>query len=125
MVLRRGTDICVIGESTINSSPPSAAYMRQWIGSALVQIMAWRLFGAKPLSKPMLGYYEVVIISLRNKLQWNFKQNAKLFIHYIAAANIVKMRDGGHFAQGEMSIQGSCYVNEKYLDLKFKFIYFD
>ena len=35
---------------------PSAAYMRQWIGSALVQIMACRLFGAKPLSKPMLCY---------------------------------------------------------------------
>ena len=37
-----------------NSSPHSAAYMRQWIGSALVQIMACRLFGAKPLSKPIL-----------------------------------------------------------------------
>ena len=43
----------------LNSSPPSAAYMRQWIGSALVQIMACRLFGAKPLSKPMLGYYQL------------------------------------------------------------------
>ena len=40
---------------SVNSSPPSAAYMHQWIGSALVQIMACRLFGAKPLSKPMLG----------------------------------------------------------------------
>ena len=39
-----------------NSSPPSATYMRQWIGSALVQIMACRLFGAKPLSKPILGF---------------------------------------------------------------------
>ena len=31
---------------------PSAAYIRQWIGSALVQIMimAWRPFGTKPLS---------------------------------------------------------------------------
>ena len=42
---------------SFNSSPLSAAYMRQWIGSALVQIMACRLFGAKPLSKPMLGYF--------------------------------------------------------------------
>ena len=41
----------------IISSPPSDAYMRQWMGSALVQIMACRLFGAKPLSEPMLGYY--------------------------------------------------------------------
>ena len=35
----------------INSSPPSASYMRRWIRSALVQTMACRLFGAKPLSK--------------------------------------------------------------------------
>ena len=43
----------------LNSSPPSAAYMCQWIGSALVQIMAWSLFGAKPLSKPMLRYCQL------------------------------------------------------------------
>ena len=36
-------------------SPPCDAYMRQWIESVLVQIMACRLLGAKPLSKPMLG----------------------------------------------------------------------
>ena len=39
-----------------NLSPLSAAYMGQWIRSALVQIMACRLFGAKPFSKPMLEY---------------------------------------------------------------------
>ena len=33
--------------------------MPQWIRSALVQIMACRLFGTKPLSRPMLGYYEM------------------------------------------------------------------
>ena len=38
---------------------PSAAYMCQLIGSALVQTMAFRLFSAKPLSKPMLGYYQL------------------------------------------------------------------
>ena len=43
----------------VNSSPPSAAYMHQWIGSALVQIMACRLFGAKPLSKTMLAYCQL------------------------------------------------------------------
>ena len=43
----------------INSSPPSAAYMRQWNGSAFVQIMACRLIGAKPLSKPMMGYCQL------------------------------------------------------------------
>ena len=39
---------------SITSSPPSAAYMHQWTGSALVQVMACRLFGAKPLPEPML-----------------------------------------------------------------------
>ena len=43
----------------VNSSPSSGAYMCLWIGSALVQIIAWRLFGAKPLSKSMLGYCEL------------------------------------------------------------------
>ena len=33
--------------------------MRQLIGSALVQIMACRLFDAKPLSKPMLLYCQL------------------------------------------------------------------
>ena len=37
----------------VNSSPPSAAYIRQWIGSEMVQIMACRLFGT--YSKPMLS----------------------------------------------------------------------
>ena len=43
----------------INSSPPSAEYMRQWIRSALVQVMACRLFNAKPLSELVLGYCQL------------------------------------------------------------------
>ena len=35
---------------------PSAAYMRQWTGSSLVQLMACRLIGAKPLPEPVLAY---------------------------------------------------------------------
>ena len=38
------------------ANPSSSLYVRQWIVSTLVQIMACRLFGAKPLSEPMLGY---------------------------------------------------------------------
>ena len=39
------------------------AYMRQWTNPSLVQIMACRLVGAKPLSEPMLincqlGYWK-------------------------------------------------------------------
>ena len=47
--------------------------MPQGIGSALVQIMACRLFDTKPLSK----------------LQWNFIQNTKLFVHRNSSENIV------------------------------------
>ena len=38
----------------LNSSPPGAAYMRQWTGSALFQVMACRLFCIEPLPEPML-----------------------------------------------------------------------
>ena len=48
------THTCVTRSQWVNSYPLCAAYMRQWIGSALVQIMASRLCGARPLSKPML-----------------------------------------------------------------------
>ena len=37
-----------------NSLRPGHAYMRHCSGSALFQVMACRLFGAKPLPKPML-----------------------------------------------------------------------
>ena len=45
--------------NAVNSSPPSAAYMCQSFWTALVQITACRLFGAKPISKPMLGYCQL------------------------------------------------------------------
>ena len=40
----------------LNSLRPSDTYMRRWTGPSLVQIMACRLFGAKPLSEPILEY---------------------------------------------------------------------
>ena len=43
-------------DTNFNSSSPSAAYMRQWIGSALVQIKACRLIGAKLLSEPSVNF---------------------------------------------------------------------
>ena len=43
----------------INSSPPSATYMHHRTRSALVQVMACRLFGAKPLPEPMLAYCQL------------------------------------------------------------------
>ena len=59
----------------VNSSPPSAAYMCQWIGSALVQIMACRYSAPSHY----LDQWCSIVNSFRNKLQWNFNQNAIFF----------------------------------------------
>ena len=39
--------------------PPSAVYMRQGTGSALIRVMASRLFGANPLPEPVLTYNQL------------------------------------------------------------------
>ena len=67
---------------------PRAAYMRQWTGSSLFQIMASRLFGANPLSIGPLGT--------------NFSEILKLFIHEDAFDNIV-CKMAAIFFQGKMS----------------------
>ena len=43
----------------VNSLRPSDTYMRQLTRPSLVQIMAWCLDGAKPLSEPMLEYCQL------------------------------------------------------------------
>ena len=50
---------CEVSLAHLTHFSPSAAYMCQWTGSALVQIMACRLFGAKPLPEPMLTYCQM------------------------------------------------------------------
>ena len=80
-------------------SPPSAAYMRQWTGSALIQIMACRLFGAN--SDDYINQcWDIVNWTLRNKLRWNFHQNTK----FPSRKCIWKyrLRNGGHFVPGEV-----------------------
>ena len=59
--------------------------MRQWIGSALAQIMACRLFVAYCIN----NCWVIANRTLRNKVQWSLNQNAKLFIHGNAYENIV------------------------------------
>ena len=75
--------------------------------------MACRLFGAKPLSKPMLGFCK---LDLKNKLQWNINQNTKLFIHLNSCQNgICKMAailSMGRWVKGIHLLwyrQDSCY----------------
>ena len=71
---------------TINLPPPSAAYMHQWFESALVQIMAWCLFGAKQLSKPVLGNCP---LDPKQQPSVNFNQITKRFSHENAFENVV------------------------------------
>ena len=52
---------------------PGAAYMRQWTSSSLVQIMACRLLGAKPLPEPMLSYCQLDSVKYESEFyhfQW-------------------------------------------------------
>ena len=65
---------------------PSAAYLRQWIGSALVQKMACRLFGVNPFLNQL---WVIVNCTLKNKIQWNFDQNTKNVIFENASENVV------------------------------------
>ena len=68
----------------VNLPPHSAAYVRRWIGSALLQIMVCRLFGTKPLSGQTFRYSEELSpgpLVYRNTPQWNFNQNRNVFIH--------------------------------------------
>ena len=73
----------------LNLAPPNAAYMRQWIRSALVQTIVCRLFGAKPLPEPMLGCCQL-------------EPKYKTF-HSRHCIWKYRLRKGGHFVQGEMS----------------------
>ena len=79
---------CCISEDRIlvfNWSIPSAGYMRQRIESALVQIMACRLFAAKPLSKPVLGNCE---LELRNKIQWNISTKNSIHEMHVKISSV-------------------------------------
>ena len=82
--------------------------MCRWAGSALVQIMACRLDGAKPLSEPMLTYCQLdpkEHISMRFHLKFIYSHSRKCVWK-------CRLRNGGHFDQGEMSLQSSvCWVS--------------
>ena len=70
--------------------------MRQGIGSALVQIMAYRLFGAKTLSKPILGDcqldpYDQTAVEFWLKYE-TFHSRKRIWKY--------RLWNGGHFVQG-------------------------
>ena len=74
-----------VQHQAFNSSPPSAAYMRQWTGSALVQVVACHVFGAKPLPEPMLAYCQLVCweqISVKFESEFSHFHSRKCIWNY-------------------------------------------
>ena len=78
-----------------NPSPPSAAYMRQWIGWSLIHMMACRLFGAKPLSEPMLGHCQLRLLGTNSWMSVKIRS----FSFKNSNENVV-CQNSGHFVQG-------------------------
>ena len=75
-----------------------AAYTRQWTELALVQVKICRLFGSKPLPKPMLAYclsdsWEPNSVKFKSEF---YDFHSRKLIWYVVSQN------GGHFVQGEI-----------------------
>ena len=85
----------------INSSPPSATYMCHRTGSALVQVMPCCLFGAKPLTEPILNYCQLHPWEQTSvKFDWQYKT-----FHSRKCIWICHLWNGGHFVWGDMSYE--------------------
>ena len=98
--------------------------MRQWTGSALVQIKACRLFGAKSLSKPMLGYFQ---LNHWQETSVKFNQNTDLsFTEMHMKISSAKRRpfcpeiDELYFSTGGCS----CYFNVQISNTTLRSLYF-
>ena len=100
-----GAETRIFCYNLVNSSPPSAAYMHQWIRPALVHIMARCPLNAMPLSKPMLGYCKLKLLeqtSVKVKLKYTtFHSRKCIWKHCLG--------NGGHFVQEEMSSNHNCW----------------
>ena len=72
--------------SPILTHLPSVAYMRRWTGSALVQIMACRLCGAKPLPGPTVAYCQ---LNPSEQTSVKFVLKTTVLIHEITFETVV------------------------------------
>ena len=106
---------CDMCDKVFNSCLPSAAYMRHRIESAFVQIMACRLFGAKPLFKPMVGYCQQTSVNNLSKYKTSLSRKCT-WKHCLP--------NGGHFVQGE---RGNRYRRAEsivdYLNVELDFVF--
>ena len=96
---------------SVNSSPPSAAHMCRWTGTSLVQVIAWCKKGDKSIPELILIYCQ-----MDPKEQISVINESK-FKHFHSRKYVWKcrLRNGGHFVQGEINVrqmdgQGHSYV---------------
>ena len=89
LVTYQGKIICIIVGTIdkFNSTRPCDAYMRYWLMASLVQIMACRLFGAKPLSKSVMALLLTGDFGI--KCKWNFNRDLLSFIQAKEFKNVV------------------------------------
>ena len=93
---------CILPINLFPTTTTKAAYTRQCMGLALVQITACRLFGTKSLSKPMLGYCQLEQTSVKFWSKYKTLLQRKCIWRY-------RLRNVGHFVLGEMSwLQDYC-----------------
>ena len=81
---------------SLKSSPPCAAYLRQWTRSSLIGVMACCLLGANPLPAPMLPYSQ---LHHWERTSVKFELNYKTF-HSWKCIWKHRLRNGDHFVQG-------------------------
>ena len=74
----------------LNSSPPSAAYMRQWIHQILVPVIGCRLFCAEPLLEQMLTFCQLDPLE-RSSAKFEFKYEIFLFMKMHLKMSSAKM----------------------------------
>ena len=86
-----------LGHNVLNSSHPCAAYTRQWTVSALVEVMACCLFGAKPSPEPVLAYCQ---LDSREQISVKFESEFYNFFSRKCIWKNVVCQNGGHFVQG-------------------------
>ena len=85
-----------LSNTSINSSSPCVAYMRQWIGSALAQIMAY----AYSAPSHYLNQWRVIVNWIfRNKLRLFFVSKHETF-HSQKYIWKYRLWKGGNFVQG-------------------------
>ena len=64
MMARLLTHICVTRPQWVNTFRASDTCMRQWIGSLLFLMMAFRLFGTRPSPKPLINVLLLIVFSV-------------------------------------------------------------